>query len=1397
MLIAGIRFCLTLLNLAVLNHRVLSSQADIQGKCDTDLLRQFRIECITENREVSRDQIVPHGTRCLISCSNDTSVSPRGLRICRNGNWEGSVINCKEKAPTVRFESNRNKRGVRRCTRTCRRGWWWSRRCHTHCFYLPEIQCPTVPLIQYAARSKTYVNVYWNYPTASGGVGHRSISQTRGLSSGSRFYGTQYHIIEYKVVDEQGNRAYCSFYFQVIVRKCNYPTRPYNGAYTCSKYPVIYGATCSFTCNIGYKLVGQTTLTCGAYRSFNFPPPRCETVKCTTPPLRITDGVITCPSNPIYQSLCSIQCNNGFAQSPRGSFSCNQYGRWVGTFRCTDVTPPVFDKCPQNMIVETDRNRTDAQVSWIVSATDNTNGVSLVKTEGPDNSSRLTVGTYTISYTATDQSGHSVTCSFTVTVKGLACKPPQFVEDDRDLVSTCVSLVVGASCSLSCKHNKKLEGDSIITCEKDDNMQTYWKYLNLPNCVGEKCPNLTAPRNGALSCSKWNDGAFCSVQCSSRYQIAQGVPELHICGSDGKWTPPENSERRPNCVRRKPGTGKSVTTELALYYDGSCEDAKDQIKQNFINKLNGRYQGLCKPEEGCTVQNVDVICGATERRKRSSKFLHQISKRSAAVIYLVWDVVVKFSANKTYEEGVPEVENVITRVLAVIEIDIKNGTYDDLAPGVRTDRESLYTFPSELVCDLGLKPNYQTNTCASCPTGTIYDKIEDDCQPCPLGTYQDEEGSFICKRCPYGTTTQDVASTHQDNCTQICAAGYFSQTGIRPCSPCPLGTFQNQTHSTTCLRCPNGKTSLQEASTDIDSCKEFDFEFEDVGYIRSGLTPRTNSSYDESYLSEFTFVALLQIKEQGMDMSIQQNGVSYFSIHIGQQITVTISGVSKSVPSILGAWFHIVVTVSSTSTGVKLFSLGQLEKTTQFSSGTSIPRNGTFLHLQSRHGDRVTMRYLRVVSGLLTVGQIASLTNTCGLTDDDILFSLDVFDNLLIRNVSAVSPSTCDVTNDCLSSPCGNHTCTDKVDGFNCTCKDGYTGTTCNIPPDYCVNHLCENGATCINSPATKNYTCVCPNGFRATLCDYEIVNGGWSDWGNWSQCSVTCNNGVRSRERTCTNPPPDVDGRPCTGNASETEACTQPECPECRKSDLTLPDSVDKVTCNGTINALTCTPTCKVGMIYTTDEPIFYQCSDGEWSPGTHVAPCSKKTVPTYIEVVIWLKLRGILDCHSINDSAVLQQVQSTVSILPCSANRNCLSLAIFSACGDGVKVTFNISTTRSIAGLAAAMKTVDDTANILQKNVSLFDVNLNGAVYSGDINAIETLNCPLGSVVTDQACVECPPGTYYSTVNGTECILCDRGTFQPYMGMTSCLNCQPGFTTEYIGSLDASKCSVTAGVV
>ena len=54
----------------------------------------------------------------------------------------------------------------------------------------------------------------------------------------------------------------------------------------------------------------------------------------------------------------------------------------------------------------------------------------------------------------------------------------------------------------------------------------------------------------------------------------------------------------------------------------------------------------------------------------------------------------------------------------------------------------------------------------------------------------------------------------------------------------------------------------------------------------------------------------------------------------------------------------------------------------------------------------------------------------------------------------------------------------------------------------------------------------------------FVVVNGGWSDFGEWSECSVTCGGGIKERTRTCTNPPPSNGGACCVGDNVEAKSC-------------------------------------------------------------------------------------------------------------------------------------------------------------------------------------------------------------------------------------------------------------------
>jgi hypothetical protein len=62
-----------------------------------------------------------------------------------------------------------------------------------------------------------------------------------------------------------------------------------------------------------------------------------------------------------------------------------------------------------------------------------------------------------------------------------------------------------------------------------------------------------------------------------------------------------------------------------------------------------------------------------------------------------------------------------------------------------------------------------------------------------------------------------------------------------------------------------------------------------------------------------------------------------------------------------------------------------------------------------------------------------------------------------------------------------------------------------------------------------------------ATHCP---IDGGWTLWASYGPCSATCGVGLRKRTRKCANPRPANGGRYCEGVSSDTEPCKDRLCP-------------------------------------------------------------------------------------------------------------------------------------------------------------------------------------------------------------------------------------------------------------
>ncbi|KAI1891477.1 hypothetical protein AGOR_G00144220 [Albula goreensis] len=87
---------------------------------------------------------------------------------------------------------------------------------------------------------------------------------------------------------------------------------------------------------------------------------------------------------------------------------------------------------------------------------------------------------------------------------------------------------------------------------------------------------------------------------------------------------------------------------------------------------------------------------------------------------------------------------------------------------------------------------------------------------------------------------------------------------------------------------------------------------------------------------------------------------------------------------------------------------------------------------------------------------------------------------------------------------------------------------------------------TCSNPPAQHGGRPCEGRAVEAIMCSVRPcpVAGNWGAWLPWSPCSETCGKGMQTRIRLCNNPPPSFDGPPCEGADTQTQVCKEKHCP-------------------------------------------------------------------------------------------------------------------------------------------------------------------------------------------------------------------------------------------------------------
>ena len=331
---------------------------------------------------------------------------------------------------------------------------------------------------------------------------NQTTSRISGLSSGSAF-NTGTTNVTYVSVDESGNQAVCSFDIEVLDKEAPRLQCPNNiqldntkgfcaannvsyaavrAADNCGNFSVVVRQILGLASGSNFSVGTTIVAFLGTDASRNNA--TCEfsvNVSDVEPP------TITCPGNALVgtdKGVCRAlvnysrpvgvdNCNGAVTQLVQGPGAAGNGSGWnmfgIGltqvnysvtdtahlTASCgfvvqvNDTEAPVIS-CGNTIVLSADAGLCSAVVTFAeATATDNCGVASLQQIHGPNNGSRVAVGTYVVEFSAADAAGNTAVCSFNVSVvdtqpPAVSCMASVTVGTPSDLCGANISLTAPA-----------------------------------------------------------------------------------------------------------------------------------------------------------------------------------------------------------------------------------------------------------------------------------------------------------------------------------------------------------------------------------------------------------------------------------------------------------------------------------------------------------------------------------------------------------------------------------------------------------------------------------------------------------------------------------------------------------------------------------------------------------------------------------------------------------------------------------------------------------------------------------------------------------------------------------------------------------------------------------------
>ncbi|CAD5124417.1 DgyrCDS12702 [Dimorphilus gyrociliatus] len=461
-----------------------------------------------------------------------------------------------------------------------------------------------------------------------------------------------------------------------------------------------------------------------------------------------------------------------------------------------DKIGPNVVSCPSN-IVKTGSSRL-ISVTW----TEPTFNKNTEKSFNYVNGQVFTAGVYQVIYVARDKLNNVAICKFKIFIRRDDCNNPSApLNGITPTRTTYKNLYVNSQPSCSASYYPLLPSPIFYTCGPIGtfNLKDPWHEFKFPPCgrIGVKSFTLTASWGYDLtSCQSTATNGLKSkiiedirtLHTNQKGQTGQG-----LCNADN------------NC-------GNAVVTVTC---SGNRADADISIKNSL------RYIGSTRTtitlnkaamQDGLFI--TDNVAGGN--KIITSSFKTEIVISCPQFYHKVDDECVQCTKGYMYDES-----DKSCKACDIGEYSESDGSSSCSRCGTGQTTATKGT-------------SNKNNCILSCSPGQYYSLSDRRCRQCEKGYYQEDSGKTYCLPCVLGKTTNGDGKSKETDCIDQCESGEALQSD-GTCKKCPIGTYRNKaSKELSCQQCPSGTTSKEEGAKSTADCNRVKCE---LGYIREGDNP--------------------------------------------------------------------------------------------------------------------------------------------------------------------------------------------------------------------------------------------------------------------------------------------------------------------------------------------------------------------------------------------------------------------------------------------------------------------------------------------------------------------------------------------------------------------------------